>query len=86
MTSDLIDFASFALAGTTAAGLLQCLGGWAALARFRTQRSAEPAVLPGVTILKPLHGDEPLLEEALASCLRAGLSGFPDRVRAAGPQ
>ena len=67
MTSELIDFASFALAGTTAAGLLQSLGGWGALARFRRRRDPEPALLPGVTILKPLHGDEPLLEEALAT-------------------
>lgn len=59
--------ASFALAGLTAAGLVQSVAGWAAFERFQRRRPAAPNHLPPVTLLKPLHGDEPLLEEALAS-------------------
>ena len=59
--------ASFALAGLTGAGMVQAAVGWAALSRFRHVRTGNPDTLPGVTLLKPLHGDEPMLEEALAS-------------------
>ncbi len=50
----------------TAAGLAQSLVGLRAVRRFR----AAPRIAgqrPPMTVLKPLHGDEPLLEEALAS-------------------
>jgi ceramide glucosyltransferase len=47
------------------AGMAQALSGWAMLRRFG--RAIPPAELPPITVLKPLHGDEPLLEEALAS-------------------
>lgn len=61
-------------AGAALAGLAQlglgCLCAW----RFTAQAAPGAGQLgaplgerPGVTILKPLHGDEPLLEEALAS-------------------
>jgi ceramide glucosyltransferase len=47
-------------------GLLQAAAGWVALRRFR--RRARPATAqPPITVLKPLHGAEPLLEDALAS-------------------
>lgn len=59
--------ASYALAGLTGAGMAQAAAGWAALARFRRSRTGLPHAMPGVTLLKPLHGDEPMLEEALAS-------------------
>jgi ceramide glucosyltransferase len=49
-------------------GLVQCLAGWIAVARFAARSPTFPTQLPPVTILKPLCGDEPLLEEALASC------------------
>ena len=54
------------------AGLLQCLLGLAAVRRF-VRPSIIAAVdaskqLPPVTILKPLCGNELLLEEALESC------------------
>ncbi|MFT8719735.1 bacteriohopanetetrol glucosamine biosynthesis glycosyltransferase HpnI [Acetobacter sp.] len=52
------------------AGCVQAALGTALVARFtREERSAAPARdhVPPVTILKPLHGDEPLLEEALES-------------------
>ena len=41
--------------------------GWAALAPLPAPRPTSPPAAPAVTVLKPLHGDEPLLEEALAS-------------------
>ena len=54
------------LAAVTLAGIVQVVFGWAAVRRFRG--SAPPAAAqPPITVLKPLHGDEPLLEEALAS-------------------
>ena len=49
-------------------GGLSCLAGWIAVARFAARPSSKPAEYPPVTILRPLYGDEPLLEEALASC------------------
>ncbi|MBV9735656.1 MAG: bacteriohopanetetrol glucosamine biosynthesis glycosyltransferase HpnI [Acidisphaera sp.] len=59
------------VAALAAFGLVQAMSGLFAVRRFRRK----PAVAPGgrddpwpaVTILKPLHGDEPMLEEALAS-------------------
>jgi ceramide glucosyltransferase len=50
-----------------AAGLAQALVGWGAVRRHGAQHANFPVTQPGVTILKPLHGDEPLLEQALAS-------------------
>jgi len=55
-------------------GLLQCLAGVAVVRRFaRRAGRGGPVTSPPVTILKPLCGDEPLLEEALASCCSAPL-------------
>ncbi len=54
-------------AGLTAAGLVQSSAGWLAVERFSRRKALVPDQYPPVTILKPLHGDEPLLEEALAS-------------------
>jgi ceramide glucosyltransferase len=53
-------------------GLLQCLAGLAVVRRFAKGRGpgSLPAKPPPVTILKPLCGDEPLLEEALVSCFQ----------------
>lgn len=59
--------ASYALAGLTGAGMVQAVAGWAALARFQRTQHKPALVLPPVTVLKPLHGDEPMLEDALAS-------------------
>jgi ceramide glucosyltransferase len=52
------------------AGLLQGGISLAIAQRFAARPSAVSATQPPVTILKPLHGDEPLLEEALASLFR----------------
>ena len=54
------------LAGLALAGMGQCLAGWWAVRRFAAAEQA-PAEWPPVLLLKPLHGDEPLLEAALAS-------------------
>ena len=66
----MIEWLAFGAAGLAGAGLLQAVAGWAAVWRFAQsgRAAAKPASpLPPVTVLKPLHGDEPLLEEALAS-------------------
>ncbi len=50
-------------------GCVQAIVGAALVHRFGRRRSPAVAAtpLPAVTVLKPLHGDEPLLEDALAS-------------------
>lgn len=53
------------------AGLLQVGAGWLELKRFFSSHAQPLLTYPPLTVLKPLHGDEPLLEEALASfCLQ----------------
>lgn len=49
-------------------GVAQAIAGWIVVRRFtaRVGAAQRPAITP-VTILKPLHGDEPLLEQALAT-------------------
>src|SRR5260370_18708016 len=59
----------FGLALVTGLGLAQCLAGWILVTRFAAQARTHPAGLRPVTLLKPLCGDEPLLEETLASCV-----------------
>ena len=58
--------------------LLQCLAGvWTAM-RFAGRRGQGnlPVAPPAVTVLKPLCGDEPLLEEALTSCFAQDYPAF----------
>lgn len=50
-----------------AAGLAQGALGLALTRRFAARPAAVPRARPPVTVLKPLFGDEPLLEDALAS-------------------
>src|ERR1700722_14549953 len=64
-------------------GRAQAFPGWIAVAWFadrvataRRRRSRAPSALPAVSILKPLHGDEPLLEQALASTCRQDYPAF----------
>jgi len=63
----LFDVLTMGAAGLTVAGLAQSSAGWLAVERFARRKALVPDQFPPVTILKPLHGDEPLLEEALAS-------------------
>ncbi|MGH7070451.1 MAG: bacteriohopanetetrol glucosamine biosynthesis glycosyltransferase HpnI [Acetobacteraceae bacterium] len=49
-------------------GNLACLAGLFAVLRFAARPSPPPKKRPPVTILRPLCGEEPQLEEALASC------------------
>jgi ceramide glucosyltransferase len=59
----------------TLAGFLQAGAGWLAVWRF--QRAAHvPGPRPPITVLKPLHGDEPLLEQALESFCRQDYPTF----------
>jgi len=63
-------FVAGLMAALACLALLQSLAGvWVAM-RFAAARGRGvlPADPPPVTVLKPLCGDEPLLEEALASC------------------
>ena len=61
------DVLAFTAALIAAAGLAQALVGWWAVRRYGARPVKTTAMRPGVTILKPLHGDEPLLEQALAT-------------------
>ena len=54
-------------AGLTAIGLLQTLAGVGVVWRFVRRPRAAPLHCPAMTVLKPLHGDEALLEAALAT-------------------
>jgi len=53
-------------AALTLAGLVQAGAGLHVVRRFRA-RSVPRGPRPPITVLKPLHGDEPLLEQALAT-------------------
>ncbi|HEX4365571.1 MAG TPA: bacteriohopanetetrol glucosamine biosynthesis glycosyltransferase HpnI, partial [Rhodopila sp.] len=67
------------LAGVTAVlagvGVAEALVVSRLVAAFTHRRPAEPSVRPAVTVLKPLHGDEPLLEAALTTLCR---QDFPE--------
>ena len=58
-------------------GMLGVLAGWIATFRF-TRRILDPVSANSkITVLKPLHGDEPLLEEALTTlCEQDYAAGF----------
>src|SRR5947209_11086076 len=57
-------------AGVAAAGTAQCALGWMLVRRFARGDAGSASVQPPLTVLKPLHGDEPLLAEALATFCR----------------
>ena len=60
-------FAAFVVLGVSAIGLAQAVAGWRLAARFAAQPQPPASPQPPVTVLKPLHGDEPLLLQALSS-------------------
>jgi ceramide glucosyltransferase len=62
-----VTFVTWALILAAGCGVAQALAGLAALALFARRRPAVPTSRPPVTILKPVCGDEALLEEAIAS-------------------
>jgi ceramide glucosyltransferase len=55
-----------------AIAIVQTLVGWALAARFARGQRRGPTTRPPVTILKPLYGDEPLLEAALSTVCTLG--------------
>jgi ceramide glucosyltransferase len=58
-----------------AIGVVQAVVAARLVSRFATKPPVAPAWRPPVTVLKPLHGDEPLLEQALATICR---QDYPD--------
>jgi ceramide glucosyltransferase len=57
-------------------GVAQALAASRLVARFAGRLAGTPAVRPPVTVLKPLHGDEPLLEAALETLFRQDYPTF----------
>lgn len=51
----------------TLAGIGQAIAGFLAVRGFAAEPVITPPALPPITLLKPLYGDEPMLEAALAS-------------------
>src|SRR5579862_4740394 len=66
---------SIAAALVACTGMLLCLAGLVAVWLFARPRRRELQRHPPVTILRPLCGNEPLLEESLVSCCR---QDYPD--------
>ncbi len=58
---------AFTAAAIAVAGLAQVAAGWLAARRFAAMARPLPGPRPPVTVLKPLCGNEPLLEAALAT-------------------
>ena len=51
-------------------GIVQALAGWVAAVRFAGEPLVSVSAQPPITVLKPLHGDEPLLAQALSTLCR----------------
>ena len=56
-------------------GVAQSLFGWFAVFRFARLPASLPEARPGITVLRPMCGAEPMLEEALVSCFS---QDYPD--------
>lgn len=74
-------FLTWVFAGFALVGICQAVVGWwlvrHCVAGWKTCDDDEPVVpLPPITVLKPLHGDEPLLEAALESTIRQDYPAF----------
>lgn len=63
------------VAAVASVAVLQSLAGWIVTARFAARPRHAPAHRPPISVLKPLHGDEPRLEEALTTLCR---QEYPD--------
>ena len=63
------DIGAFATAALACIGVGQAFAGWLCVERFAARARLAPAnnPLPPITVLKPLYGDEPLLEEGLTT-------------------
>ena len=60
--------AAFIAVAVSAIGIAQAVAAWLVVRRFAARLGTKPSpVTTPVTILKPLHGDEPLLEQALST-------------------
>ena len=74
-----------AIAGATAVlagiGVAQAMVASRLVVSFARAPVNEPDARPPVTVLKPLHGDEPLLEAALTTLCRQDYPELADRVR-----
>lgn len=66
-------------------GIGEVLAGWLLVRRFARQGNARPARRPPISVLKPLAGAEPELEEALASLCRQDYPEFQVVFGAADP-
>jgi ceramide glucosyltransferase len=75
MDVSILDVLVVLTAGASVAGLLQALAGSLLVQRFARRRANPDTTLPPITVLKPLYGDEPLLEQALASIC---VQDYPD--------
>lgn len=62
-----MNWLAFAAAAIAAAGLVQAFAGWLAATRFAGRLRPPGGPRPPITVLKPLYGNEPLLEQALAT-------------------
>ncbi len=63
-------------AALAVAGVIQAVFGLFAVRRFAARPPRPAAEHPPVTILRPLYGTEPLLEDALVSCCRQSYPGL----------
>jgi ceramide glucosyltransferase len=67
--------AGWAVFALTACGVVYAFAAVFTLARFRTQPAPAPQLSRSISVLKPLHGDEPLLFENLASFCEQDYAG-----------
>jgi len=63
-----MSFFAYLCAALAVFGVIQSLFGWVAVFRYSRLPPATPVSRPGITVLRPMCGIEPLLEEALVSC------------------
>ena len=67
MQPQFVNIVAALTAGVALMGLFHAGAGWLQLKRSLARRGDLSSAYPPVTVLKPLHGDEPLLEQALES-------------------